>query len=504
VRFGPYLLLERLGEGGNGTVHLAKPIDPHRGVPTPLVIKRLNHRPTEDSQRRFQHEAAIAVSVESPHVVKVFDVGAVDQQPYIAMELVRGFPLARVFRALVDARRYAAIPAAVELILGGLRGLAALHEATDPRTGEPLGAVHRDLSPRNVMVDDRGRLRLIDLGLGKSNIQDWRTRTGMVMGSPGYMAPEQACGEPVDHRADLYSLAAILYETLVLEPYIPRGDPAEMLRAMAAPRYAPMTEKRANLPPALEEAVQRGLSLDPEDRWPTAEAFIAALERAVPQRDPEAFGKIMRELLGSELLKLEERIASLVDEETALEEDASETVIYAVRSGVQTIETASHTAPMKTRPMKRRERRPLAAIALMMVLGVLIGLLVHHYALEPEVSLPRTVPLPRPAVSVRQAPTAVEIETDTPVAPAPPPRTVRRAPKKAPVPDPPPEVETRTVETSLARMLELARAKRAQHPARTQEIDSIVTDASIWAHSNDRETALMKIEALERSLIAIQ
>jgi serine/threonine-protein kinase len=530
-RFGPYLLLDRLGEGGIGTVHLARPLDVRRGVPTPVVIKRLNDEVGKDSQllRRFEHEATIAVRVDSPHVVKVYDVGAVDRQPYLAMEYIQGWMLARVFQALLDARRYAPIPATVEMILGGLRGLEALHDAADPRTGEPLGVVHRDVSPRNLMLDEHGCLRLIDLGLGKSNLQDWKTRTGMVMGSPGYMAPEQTRGGPVDHRTDLYAIATVLYEILVLRPYIPRGERMQMLLAMENPTYVPMTEHRSNVPRELEEVVRRALAPDPEDRFPTARAFIDALESAVPVRDSQTFGRMVRELLGGELEEMKRRVVGLLEDETAPDEEGeeterSQTVIYAVRSGVATLDdrepktvldepppdpTPLLTAPILERPPAQRPRGiPVAVVVLLVAVTAGVTIAVERISSRPPPAEIRTTPLAEepPPVRVEAQPRASSVEAPPPPQPPPTRVAVKRKTKVEKIErvEKVEKVEPQTIASSFARVTALARDKRAQHPARAQEIDAILTDASIWARSRDTDKALPKLAELEARLTAMQ
>ena len=225
--FGPYLLLARLGKGGAGSAYLARHRDEVHGAPVdarPLVVKILHPRLTERPEfiKRFRHEADVAVRVSSPHVVRVLDAGRVGEQPYIAMDYIRGWTLSRLNSRMAETDVRMALSLALELTLQSLQGLVALHEATD-RAGRPLETVHRDLAPKNIMVGDDGRVRLIDLGLGKSRAQDWKTGTGTVMGSPGYMAPEQVTGDPVDQRTDLYAVGVVLHELLTGQRYVKPG-----------------------------------------------------------------------------------------------------------------------------------------------------------------------------------------------------------------------------------------------------------------------------------------
>lgn len=284
--FGAYALLKSLGQGAMGDIHLARPFNPRRGVPTPIVIKRLHGElaSNADFVRRFKHEAEIAVSVDSPHVAKVYDVGAVGETLYIAMEHVNGWPVSKFIEAIIASGHHANISAVVDLIAGGLVGLEALHTAKDVRTGQPLGVVHRDISPKNLMVGEDGSMRLIDLGLGKSNVQDWKTRTGVVMGSVGYMPPEQVTAERIDHRADLYAMGAVLFELLALRHYIPRGAIPVMLRNSVAPVFEPPSKYRPDVPKGLDEVLRKALALAPDDRYQSAAEFLTAIRQVVPER----------------------------------------------------------------------------------------------------------------------------------------------------------------------------------------------------------------------------
>ena len=294
--FGRYILLKSLGRGAMGDVHLARPISSTRGVPEAVVLKRLRGElvAKEAFVARFRHEATVAVSVDSPHVARVYDVGSVGSALYIVMQYVDGWPLSDVLEAILKSGRHASIASVLDLMTGGLKGLQALHTAKDPKTQRPLGAVHRDLSPKNLMVGEDGLLRLIDLGLGRSNIQDWKTQTGVVMGSVGYMPPEQARGERVDQRADLYAFAAVMFEMLGLRNYVKRGTIAEMMERSLKPLYVKPSTFRPDVPPELDNVFQRALAPTADDRYPTAAAFLRALETVVP---PTASRGSMRTLL---------------------------------------------------------------------------------------------------------------------------------------------------------------------------------------------------------------
>ncbi|MCK6551909.1 serine/threonine protein kinase, partial [Myxococcota bacterium] len=267
-RFGPYQLLKQLGEGGMGAAYLARPVDRRSGIPPLVVVKRMMPELGQraESVLRFRHEAELATHIDSPHVAAVYDAGQVGDTLFIAMEYVRGWPLSRVMRSFDERGLSMSLPSAVDVVADALAGLAALHEARDA-TGQHLAAVHRDVSPKNLMIGEDGRTRLIDLGIGKSTRQAWKTRTGAIVGTPGYLAPEQAGGNgPIDHRADLFAIGVVLWELLSGDAYIARDSVVKMLVATVMSSYRPLAPMRTDVPRALDALLARVLSIDPARR----------------------------------------------------------------------------------------------------------------------------------------------------------------------------------------------------------------------------------------------
>lgn len=277
-RFGNYVLLAERGRGGMGSVFLARPVvRPEPPARALVIVKLLHPSLLEDAEslQRFRHEAMIAVSVSSPEVVQVFDVGRVGDVPYIAMEYISGWSALEVVRAALDAVWPLPAPLVVAWLCDALAGLEALHNAVHPTTAEPLGVVHRDISPKNLLIDEDLQLRVIDFGLGTSNVQDWATHADVLLGTPGYIAPEQVEGRRVDQRADLYALGVVAFELLTLTHYIPRGDRSAMFAHILAPK--PRSIRRADVPPALERLIFRALAVDPDARPDSAKDLRALL-----------------------------------------------------------------------------------------------------------------------------------------------------------------------------------------------------------------------------------
>ncbi len=336
--FGEYLLLKSLGVGGSGDVVLARSLKAEGEMPRAVIVKRLHRQLAEEEEfvRRFRHEAEIAVSVNSPHVAKVYDAGRVDDTLFIAMEYISGWPLARLVNRLRKQNQQLPVSAALDVARDALRGLSALHNARHHRTGEILGIIHRDVTPRNIMVGEDGVTRLIDLGLGKSTLQDWKTSTGVVMGTPGYMAPEQCVARAVDHRVDLYTLGIVLWECLVGKSYIKHGPVPVMLRAQVAPKPQPPSAFRNDVPQALDAIILRALALKPNDRFGSADEFLHALGEIHPSDDGQtALGTVIGDLLVSELAAQKTEVTRLVaahHESPKGQPDQEKIVIYAQRA----------------------------------------------------------------------------------------------------------------------------------------------------------------------------
>lgn len=364
--FGPYLLLARLGQGGAGTAYLARPLDESSGIPTPVVVKSLHEKLQDNDEyvRRFRHEAELAVRVDSPLVARVFDVGAIDGTLYIALEYVPGWTLGRVLAAAVNAKRAVPLPIVRALITGTLRGLSALHAATDKK-GRPLDIVHRDISPKNVMVGDDGEVRLIDLGLGKSNAQDWKTAAGRVMGSPGYMAKEQLIGEAVDRRADLYAVGVMLHELLTGDRYLKPDSSLNMLRASLEKSFVAPSRVRSEVSPDLDRVVERAMAKEADDRYATAEAFIRALAGVVPEASRQAVASFVDGLLGSDKRARLQEVERLLGLALDLDEEpeVQRTEIFVRREGVSDLGDPTRFVRRPAKPIQAGAPTVVAAPA---------------------------------------------------------------------------------------------------------------------------------------------
>jgi eukaryotic-like serine/threonine-protein kinase len=257
---GRYELVRPLGHGAMATVDLVHDVELDR----PVALKRLaeNLARDEDLRRRFVREARLAARLAHPNVIRVFDVGEDDGRPFIAMEYVEGETLAELL-----TRRGRLPPAEVASL--GVQICAALAAA------HAAGLVHRDVKPQNLILGRDGSLRLGDFGIAVGHEGTQLTLVGTVLGTAGYLAPEQARGEQVTAAADIYAVGAVLYELLTGEPA--RG--AVSLAELGAADGFPPPDLAARAPDAPRElvaAVVACLSLEPEDR-PHSAAALARL-----------------------------------------------------------------------------------------------------------------------------------------------------------------------------------------------------------------------------------
>src|SRR6218665_289991 len=274
---GRYELVHLLGQGGMGEVYLAK-ISGAAGFEKPCIVKTILPTLLKDRQflDRFHHEAKVLVHLVHWSIAQVYDMGEAENTYYMALEYVAGVDLAFLQeQARVQGQ---SLPIPVALYLGQhiSEGLGYAHRKMGP-DGQPLGIVHRDVSPHNVMLSYEGEVKVIDFGLAKSAARSKYTLPSTVMGKLGYMSPEQVRAEAVDHRSDVYSCGVVVWELLAGQPLFAHGTVGEMMAAMSNPVVPALQELRPDVDPALDAVVRRALAPHPEDRYARADDFARAL-----------------------------------------------------------------------------------------------------------------------------------------------------------------------------------------------------------------------------------
>jgi serine/threonine protein kinase len=277
-KIGSYTLLRLLAEGGMAEVWLARKAGP-LGVSKLVVVKRiLSHQArNRDFVDAFIDEARLTVRLQHPNIVQVLEVGEEQGRPFLALELVDGLDLDRLWHELARRGRPLPIGVAAHIAAGLLRALDYAHALSD-EAGQPLHVVHRDISPPNILLGRHGEVKLADFGIARARGRLAKTAFGLVKGKAAYMSPEQAAGLPLDGRSDLFAVGVILWESLTGARLFDAGDDfATMRRAREAQVAAPST-KRSEIDPALDAIVLRLLAKNPADRYPRAKAAMAALE----------------------------------------------------------------------------------------------------------------------------------------------------------------------------------------------------------------------------------
>jgi serine/threonine-protein kinase len=269
VLIGRYALRSRLGEGGMGAVYLAHDKELDREVAVKLLAANLVN--DEEVVERFEREARLTAKLDHPNIVPVYDVGRHEGRPFIVMKKLEGSTLALLLRE----KGGLTADETLKLLRQLAAGLDYLHAK---------GFIHRDIKAGNIFVGPDGQGTLLDFGIVRPNQGEGKTKTGVVMGTPHYMAPEQAIGSrDVDHRVDLYALAVCLFECLTgTLPF----DADSELRLIQLQAHAPppdLLERAPWIPKPVAEVMKRALAKRPQDRFSSAAELVKALEQAYAQ-----------------------------------------------------------------------------------------------------------------------------------------------------------------------------------------------------------------------------
>lgn len=306
ARFGPYTLVDRIAVGGMAEIFRAS--EPRAaGEPRIVVVKRmLPHIAAHpDARAMFEDEARFGRLVEHPNVVDVIDQGEARGHPYLTLEYVPGVDLWRLGRWLARQGRTLGVPLALRITADLLSGLHAVHQATAP-DGRPLGIVHRDVSPSNVLLSLHGDVKLGDFGIAQGRLHDSLGEANLLhraKGKLGYLSPEQVIGTDVDRRADVFSAAVIAAELLIGRALFSGDSELAILLAIRDARIDAFREAGASLPKGLADIVAAALARDPDARIPDAGSF---LDRLWPYlTEPEAplrreLGDLVVAAMGSE------------------------------------------------------------------------------------------------------------------------------------------------------------------------------------------------------------
>ncbi len=314
---GRYALYGELARGGMATVHFGRLLGPV-GFSRTVAIKRLHPQYASDAEfvAMFLDEARLAARIQHPNVVSTIDVVALEGELMLVMEYVQGESLSRLLSS-VRARNERVPWRVVAAVANGiLAGLHAAHEAKNER-GEPLGIVHRDMSPQNVLVGADGGIRVFDFGIAKAAGRASDTRQGLFKGKLAYAAPEQLAGSEIDRRVDVYAASVVLWE-IVTGRRMFKADNELLLYAMVKEgRIDPPSVHASDLPAGLEAIILRGLANDPQHRFGSAREMAMALEELFPHASArevaEWVAHVARDALKTRARRVEEIETTNID-----------------------------------------------------------------------------------------------------------------------------------------------------------------------------------------------
>ncbi len=426
-RFGKYTLLRKLATGGMAELFLAlqKSV---AGFEKLLVIKRI--LPAMNQDRAFidmlLHEARIAATLSHANIVQIFDVGQVEGTYYIAMEHVHGEDLRGIVRQM---RKKGVIEFplehAIEIMLGVTSGLSYAHEKRD-LNGNPLHIVHRDISPQNVVVTFSGDVKIVDFGIAKSDSKMViETQSGKLKGKVPYMSPEQARGEPLDARSDIFAVGVILFELTTGRRLFKGQSEFETLKLICERDYPLPSQVHPGYPPELESIVMKALSKDKTTRFQTARELQSALEDYVrKERIPVsnvALTQYMQSLFEEKLLAQKEQIlqgkqlADIIDlqqPEPAVEEARLSSSLLSAPSAARTV--------TEIRAVKRGNMLLVLSLVLLTAIGAAGGgyaWFLHQKAralanMPPPPPPPPPAPVNRGSIAISSDPPGATIWVD--------------------------------------------------------------------------------------------
>jgi len=397
--FGPFALHRLLGRGGMAEAYIAT----RTGDADPFVLKRI--RPdmaqSRSYQQRFLLEAQVVSRVIDENLVRFREFGRVGDCYYLTMNQVRGYSLHRVMSPIFQDHHHPPLGVAAHLGRGILHGLAALHRVTD-ENGDPRPMVHRDVTPKNIIVSRDGEAVLIDFGIAKDMYGPSITIPGELIGTARYMAPEHRRAEFIDARADVFSASVILFELFAGDhPWPPENSMRELLRTrVETPEIS--DEVAARVPADVLSIIVKGLESEPDDRWPDAIEMARALERSSAY-DADAGPQAVVRWLEQFELDLDEELSTPVIDTPSLEREEEPAEVYWSTHGTlssslppvgteeqeRTVEilaipplpprrdaVLSGTTADLTRVVKEsRRRQALAAGAVAVVAGIIIAAL---------------------------------------------------------------------------------------------------------------------------------
>jgi hypothetical protein len=274
-RIGPYVLHRKIARGGMAELFLADYVREdgfRRKVAVKRILPHLAGNP--DFVKMFTREARVAALLQHPNIVQIFDYGNIENAYFIAMEYIDGKSLGEILSTL---KHGLSIERAIFIISQICKGLDYSHNKKDENTGEPFKIVHRDISPQNLLISYQGEVKISDFGISKARSEPSLTQAGVVKGKLAYLSPEQALGESIDHRADIYALGLVFYETLSGKRVYPFSSDVEAIRMIPQMDIEPLCNLISDIPEELNRIVMKCLEKQKNLRYQSAGAVYTDL-----------------------------------------------------------------------------------------------------------------------------------------------------------------------------------------------------------------------------------
>jgi tetratricopeptide (TPR) repeat protein len=384
AKFGKYLLLDRIAVGGMAELYRAM-MTGAEGFEKLIAIKKLLSHLTaqENLVSAFIEEAKLAALLQHQNIVQIYDFGSMDGDYFIAMEHLFGKDL----RLIADKSEEKGRPLGLEYVLYVAsrvsEGLDYAHHLRDLE-GNPLHIIHRDISPPNIFITYEGEVKIVDFGIAKAATQNTATVEGVIKGKVSYMSPEQAGGESIDQRSDIFSTGILIYEMLTGKRMFD-GEPLQILPKVREAAFEPLDKVVKDLPPELYEIVHRALAKEPDQRYQSSGDMLYDLEECMHKNDLRAtargLSQYMRELFEEEIaaeegtLRETAQIQSVDEPEAALETIALETKREKTRA------LSAEELPSRARGGKHRYGA--IAVFALVVIGVVFALQFKEGAVWP-------------------------------------------------------------------------------------------------------------------------
>ncbi len=357
---GDYQLLAKLATGGMAEIFLARRIGGAERGFDEVVVKRILPHLADDEHfvTMFRDEANLASQLVHENVCRVHKLGHAHGVWFIVMEYLHGVALSRMLSRMSKQRQFLDVRAVAGLIEQACAGLHHAHEARSP-DGLPLGVVHRDVSPPNILITTGGEVKLLDFGIAKARGASSKTRTGTVKGKNAYMSPEQILGKPLDRRSDVFALGAVMYELLAVKRLFHRESDFLTFKAITEEPLPDIRDRRPDLPPAMVAVLTRALAREPSGRFATcaemAEAVRAAIAPLGGAATPQELALIVGRDFADELAAKEEILAQARQSATSTSDTEEVPTLVAGTSG-QLGAAATQVSPS---PFQTEELEPI-------------------------------------------------------------------------------------------------------------------------------------------------